>query len=64
MKFACQVILTVLFASGFLITLYFEINGRPATKPHGFTGVMRTFAIYGVVAALYWQAGIFEAWLR
>jgi hypothetical protein len=58
MNFA-NYILIGLLALGFLVNVYWDIEGRPARTPYGFFGVLITMVCYGALVFLYYTAGLF-----
>ena len=61
MRTACQWILTVLTVISTLRLLYQDINGRKATDPTGFVGVVTTLVITIAVGFIYYGAGVFDS---
>jgi hypothetical protein len=61
MRGFCQALIVCLWIVGFLISLYYEVEGREGQKPGGFGGVVVLLMIQAGVLLTYWEAGVFEA---
>lgn len=57
---ACQIIIAILLVSKLFACLWIDINGREASKPHGFQGAVITIVVITGLTVLYWKAGAFS----
>jgi hypothetical protein len=64
MKLACQIAYLALAVSSLFTNIYWNVNGRKASEPTGFSGIVTTFIVYGATVALYWGAGMYEGFFR
>jgi len=54
-----KTIMIIFLVLDLLRLIKYDIDGRPAKKPLGFSGVITSFIATAVVAILWWFAGIF-----
>jgi hypothetical protein len=64
MIIVCIGIYLTLYAIGFILELYWDVNGRPKREPMGFAGVMATLAILALSVAMNWKIGIWDLMFR
>ncbi len=54
-----QIIIVCFFVLGFFINLYWDVEGREARQPSGYTGVLSTVILYAIMTFVYYKAGMF-----
>ena len=64
MKYACQVILVLMWGFWFFSTIRADIRGSPAREPRGEVGVFITILASAVSFGLWWFAGPLREFFR
>ncbi len=59
-KLTCQFIALTFFVLSLFITIFWDINGRKALEPKGFSGVACTLILFSLYTWMYHTAGLFS----
>lgn len=59
-RLVCQIIIGLLVVIRFLVLVYFDFEGRPASSPTGFSGFVASILVSATTAIVLYFAGAFS----